>query len=182
MKESFECHNLPLSERRSVITLLPKGKGDDLKSLKMWRPLSLTNTGYKLITRALAKRIMGFVKKIVSNSQVGYIEGRSINDHIRLIDDILCISNMENLFGTGGSLDFQKAFDTVSRKSIFTSLKQFNFGDNFVGYVKTILNNSEAAMKNANFYSDFFCYITGGETGLPFITNFVCSSCRNAFN
>ena len=159
----FECLNdsinnqfLSLSQRRSIITLLPKGSGDENKHMKMYRPISLTNTDYKLISKVLANRLQTVLKKLINNNQVGYVVGRSINDHIRLIDDILNFSNYKNLSGMVVSLDYQKAFDTVNKQSILTALRRFNLGENFIRYVNTLISNTEASVKNANWFTRFF--------------------------
>ena len=116
LNNPIEDNSLSLSQRRAIMSLLPKSKGDELRHLKAWRPLSLTNTDYKLFSKVLAKRLQKVIKKLINISQVGYVAGRSINDHIRLIDDIINISNIDDIPGIAVSLDFQKAFDMVSKK------------------------------------------------------------------
>ena len=63
------------------------------------------------------------------------------------------------------SLDFQKAFDTISKSSILAALKMFNFGPVFSGYVETILNDTEAAIKNGGWISEFFQTSRGVRQG-----------------
>ena len=156
LNESINNNFLSLSQRRSIITLLPKGSGDENKHIKMYRPISLTNTDYKLISKVLAKRLQTVLKKLININQVGYVVGRSINDHIRLVDDILNFSNIENLPGMVVSLDYQKAFDTVNKKSILTALRRFNLGEHFIKLVNTLISNTEASVKNANWFTSFF--------------------------
>ena len=156
LNTSIENNSLSLSQRRAIISLLPKSKGDELRYLKTWRPLSLTNTDYKLLSKVLANRLQKVIKKLISINQVGYVAGRSINDHIRLIDDIINLSNIDDLPGIAVSLDFQKAFDMVSKKAILTTLKRFNFGNTFTSYVSMIINDTEASVKNANWYTEWF--------------------------
>ena len=163
--ESIENNSLSISQRRAIITLLPKCKGDELKYLKSWRPLSLTQTDYKLFSKVLANRLQKVIKNLINSSQVGYIAGRSINDHIRLIDDIINISNIDNIPGMVVSLDYQKAFDTVSKKAIITTLNRFNFGNNFIKYVSTLINDTEVSVKNNNWYTDWFSTGRGVRQG-----------------
>ena len=171
-KPFFDCLNdsinnefLSISQRRSIITLLPKGTGEDNKNIKMYRPISLTNTDYKVISKVLAQRLQTVLKKIINNSQVGYVVGRSINDHIRLIDDILNFSNNENLPGIVVSLDYQKAFDTVNKRAILTALRKFNVGEHFITYVNTLISNTEASVKNANWFTSYFSTDRGVRQG-----------------
>ena len=105
------------------------------------------------------------IKHIVRENQVGYIEGRSINDHIRLIDDVINAANVINLEGILVSLDYRKAFDTVSRSAIISALRTFNFGPVYISLVSTILNETEVAIKNAGWISSYFSTNQGIKQG-----------------
>ena len=50
---SLRTGSLPPSHKESVLTLLPK-PGKDLREIKNWRPITLTNCDAKIITKALA--------------------------------------------------------------------------------------------------------------------------------
>ena len=164
--ESIENQTLTISQRRAILTLLPKSKDKELlKNVAHYRPISLTNTDYKIYSKVLAMRMQTVLKKIIHDNQVGYITGRSINDHIRFIDDMINITNNENYGGMLVSLDYRKAFDTLSKMSIISTLKQFNFGPNYIKYVTTILNNTEASVKNAGWHSAWFSTSRGVRQG-----------------
>ena len=53
---SFEKGELSTDQKRGIITLLPKD-GKDITNIKNWRPITLLNTDYKLLTKALAESI-----------------------------------------------------------------------------------------------------------------------------
>ena len=84
---AFENGNLSSSQRKAVITLINKGKDLARANLKNWRPISLTNSGYKLLAKCLALRL-GDVINDVSGDEVGYIKGRRVSMLLRLIDDV----------------------------------------------------------------------------------------------
>ena len=164
--ESTEIKLLTLSQRRSLITLLPKSDDkEQLKNISNHRPISLTTTDYKIYSKALASRLQRVIHKLISTDQVGYIKGRNINDHIRFIDDIINYSKIENKSGLLVSLDYRKAFDTVCKRSIIASLNEFNFGPIFTRYVATIINGSEASIKNAGWMSRWFPTTKGVRQG-----------------
>ena len=60
-----------------MITLLHKGNELDKEDLNNWRPITLTNTDYKILAKVLAEILSGVIPKLVSEDQVGYIRGRN---------------------------------------------------------------------------------------------------------
>ena len=69
---------LSYTQKQGVITLLHKGNELDKDDLNNWRPITLTNTDYKILAKVLAERLSGVIPKLVSEDQVGYIRGRNI--------------------------------------------------------------------------------------------------------
>ena len=68
--ECFASGHLTESFRSANIKLIPK-KGD-LKQLKNWRPISLLNCFYKIISRAICARLKKVVDKLTPVGQKGY--------------------------------------------------------------------------------------------------------------
>jgi hypothetical protein len=56
LRYAQEQEYLSIDQRRGIINLIPK-KDKDPRLLKNWRPISLLNTDYKIITKILANRI-----------------------------------------------------------------------------------------------------------------------------
>ncbi len=52
----MEKGELTVEQKRGIITLLPK-KGKNRLFLENWRPISLLNSDYKVITKILAMRL-----------------------------------------------------------------------------------------------------------------------------
>ena len=79
-EEAFKKGSLGGSINKGVIKLLPK-VGD--KSLvKNWRPITLLNLSYKILAKVLARRIALLLNKFVSQTQTGFIQGRSILENM----------------------------------------------------------------------------------------------------
>ena len=64
VSSSFEADLLPLSQRIATIKCLPK-KGD-ITEVKNWRPISLLNVDYKILSKALCLRLLKFLPSIIS--------------------------------------------------------------------------------------------------------------------
>ena len=62
---AFDCETLSCEQRRGVIRLIPK-KGKDLTNVKNWRPISLLNIEYKLLTQRLANRLQSVLPSVIS--------------------------------------------------------------------------------------------------------------------
>ena len=85
---SFSVGILPESQTVGIISLIPKG--DKPKQfLDNWRPITLQNSIYKLISGVIAKRINGVLPDIIHSDQSGFVNGRYIGDCIRNTYDIL---------------------------------------------------------------------------------------------
>ena len=117
---------LSLSQRRGVITLVFK-KGDRTR-LSQWRPISLLTTDYKILTKALARRLTSVLHKIIHTNQTACIPTRTINDNVSLLRDAITYANDTNTPLAFISIDQLKAFDRVSHSFLFKSLTKFGFG------------------------------------------------------
>ena len=134
---SFNFNELSQEQRLAIINLIPK-KDKDLRYLKNWRPVSLLNTDYNILAKALAGKLQNVISKLVNEDQVGYITGRYIGETIRTIDNIMILTEKEQIHGFITLIDFEKAFDSIEWPFLFNCLKSFNFGNSFVSWIKTI--------------------------------------------
>jgi len=107
--------------------VIPK-KRKDKAFLENWRPLSLLNVDYKIATKVVAHRISSVLPIIVKEDQTGYVKARYIGQNIRLITDIMKVTELESIPGLAIFIDFKKAFDTVDWNFLFRALQVFNFG------------------------------------------------------
>ena len=79
----------------SILNLLPK-KDKDLRNLANWRPVSLLNTDYKILTKILAIRLQKVIPNVINTDQVGYMSGKNryIGENIRILSDILQLTDL----------------------------------------------------------------------------------------
>ena len=110
--DSFHKGSLSITQKRGSITLIPK---DDinLTGLKNWRPISLLNVDYKLLSKVLAMRMELILTKLIHTDQSGFISGRYIGQNIRLLSDIMKFSDSKKFQGIFLFVDFEKAFDIL---------------------------------------------------------------------
>jgi len=100
-----------------------------LSELSNWRPITLLNVDYKIASKVIAKRIENVLPGIIHSDQIGFVKGRYIVQNIRLINDILGQTKLQDIPGILLLLDFRKAFDTIKWSFIQNTLNLLNFGD-----------------------------------------------------
>ena len=165
--EAFEKGCLATSQKQGVITLIEK-EGKDPLFIKNYRPITLLNTDYKMLSKIMAKRIKGVLYEIVHLDQVGYIENRYIGEALRLIDDMIFYCNNyceEEAYLI--AVDFEKAFDSVSHKFLFKVLELFGFGESFCSWVKIMYNGISSCVMNGGVSTGYFDIKRGVRQGDP---------------
>jgi uncharacterized protein YbcI len=68
------------------------------------------------MTKCIATRLKNNVIKSINKNQSSFIKGQYIGDNIRSLLDVIDIAEEENLSCIVLSIDFEKAFDTISWK------------------------------------------------------------------
>ena len=59
------------------------------------------------------------------------------------------------------SADFEKAFDSIDNCFLFSVLKSFGFGPDFIQWVRTLFKNSESCVMNNGFSTRYFALKRG---------------------
>ena len=128
---SILIKELPPSHKVSYLRLIPKA-GKDSRVIANLRPITLSNTDHKLITKTYASKLTNIVAGCIGEEQTAYIPGRLINDNVRSMLMTIDLANAEpNIDGVVVSLDAKKAFDSVDHRYIRKCLRSFGL-ENFV--------------------------------------------------
>ena len=144
---AYEFGRLSLSQRRGIITLLPKDDAE-LLFLQNWRPIILLNVYYKIASKAIARRIEPILSKLVHPDQTGFIKGRYIGENVRLISDIMEHTQVNSTPGILISVDFKKSFNFLEWPCIQSALKKFNFGGSLRKWVEIFYMDIESQALN----------------------------------
>ncbi|GFR99073.1 reverse transcriptase [Elysia marginata] len=168
MKYSQNIGKLSPTQRQGTISLIHKGKELSKDTLTNWRPISLTNADYKIFSKALALRLSAVLPNIINENQGGFIKGRKISELIRELDDIIDRekSNPQSQSYTL-SIDYSKAFDTISIVTIIEALRMFNFGEKLISWIKALRTERTANVKNGGSLSESFPLERGVRQGCP---------------
>ena len=163
---SFEVGSLSIQQRLGIITLLPKGLKDK-RFLKNWRPLTLLNTFFKLISGCISERVKPFLNKLIHPDQKGFVSERYIGDAIRSCYDTMEYAKNNNKTGLLLAIDFEKAFDSISFSFIEKSLKFYNFPADLIKWISLMLNNFQASVNHCGNISERFNIGRGCRQGDP---------------
>ena len=118
-----------------------------------YRPITLLNVDYKILSKILAKRIQEALPEIIHHDQVGYMKNRNIGEAVRIIDDIL-FHSLKQPNGFLVAVDFEKAFDSVVHAFLFKILQLFGFGNSFRFWVKVLYMDISSCVMNGGIQRD----------------------------
>ncbi|CAL2275988.1 unnamed protein product [Prunus armeniaca] len=124
----FFLNNLPLNpiNHTNIALIL---KNDNLKTLDHFRPISLCNVAYKVITKIIITRLRPILAKCISPNQGAFASGRSIFDNILIAHELF--SDFKRKKSSCGAmtlkLDLKKAYDLLDWNYIRACLLRFGF-------------------------------------------------------
>lgn len=111
--QAFYHNTLDLSKLNlASLCIIPKKA--DPKLVTNYKPISLINCSFKLITKVLTDRLGRVMDSIISDSQTAFIKGRLITDNIACAHDVLHTIHKNKLKWVLFKLDYEKAFDGVN--------------------------------------------------------------------
>ena len=122
--------------------MCPLYKKKDVTSIENYRPITLLNSDYKLLTKALSLQLIDDIKKMIHRDQAGFIPGRSIFDHIRLTRLMTKFAEITEKNGAVIALDQEKAYDKITHQYLWKTLESFNVPQLFTKTVKELYNNA----------------------------------------
>ena len=161
--EILQEKKVHLSACRGIITLIEKS-GKDSRYISNWRPLSLLNTDYKILSKIIATRLHMVLPKLINPMQTGFMKGKNIVKSIHTLTSIIDYCNKTKTPAVIMSIDFVKVFDTIEWDAIKKILKRLNL-EYFVSAIMTLYNDIYSCMINNGFSSEWFKITCGCRQG-----------------
>ena len=164
-KYSIENGNLSITQKRGVISLLPKK--NDLLLLKNWRPLTLLNVDYKILAKVIATRIKEALIHLINKDQTGFLEKRFIGHNIASLIEVIEYCEENDIAAVLLSIDFEKAFDKLDWDFLWKCMAFFKIPDNIIEWVKMLYTGANSCVTNNGHMSDYFAMGRGVRQGCP---------------
>jgi hypothetical protein len=166
LNERFQKGEMSVSQKEGIIICLPKAD-KPREYLTNWRPITLLNVVYKIGSACIASRIKSILPQLIHEDQTGFVPGRYIVDSLITLCDIIQYLEEKRLPGLLVSIDFEKAFDTVSWIYMNKVLKAFGFGKEICNWVSTFYNDIKAYVMVNGKTSEGFKIKRGCRQGDP---------------
>ena len=87
-KYAYDYGKLSITQREGIICVIPK-KSKDILRLRNWRPLSILNQDYKILSKALALRFQNVIEKIINKDQTGFIQNKFRDENVAKTPSII---------------------------------------------------------------------------------------------
>lgn len=125
--QAFETCTFNSVIAETLIALIPKV--DCPQNFKEFRPISLYNTIYKLITKVLVNRLRPYLDEIVGPYQSSFLPGRGTSNNAIILQEV--IHSMRKSKKKKGDvvykIDLEKTYDHVNWGFLRSCLQQFGF-------------------------------------------------------
>lgn len=145
VKKIFREGKVPAYLNQTLIALIPKIQG--LKILGNYKPISLCNTVYNVVTKTIVARLRPHLVKLISPLQVAFVPGRKGIDNAIIVQEIIhTLSKKRGQVGYMAlKIDLEKAYDKLEWNFIRDMLIRFNFPldiiDIIMSCVSTVLTS-----------------------------------------
>ena len=170
LKQSKSNGHLSISQRQAIIKPIAK-KDRDKRFTKNWRPILLLNVDAKIISKSLTEKLNHVLLELISSNQTAYVKNQCISEHGRLISNVIEMCDILDIPGYLITMDIEKVFDILDHNFLLSILKIFGFGENFIHWLKVLLNNQQSCIINGGFTTRYFNLEKGARQGDPFRHN-----------
>jgi hypothetical protein len=128
VKHIFETGIIPDGVNETIIVLVPKS--NDAEDIKDFRPISLCNVIYKVVSKCIVNRLRPLLQLLISETQCAFLPGSLISDNALIAFE--CFHHIQKNKKADDNycaykLDLTKAYDRVDWGYLEGILLKFGF-------------------------------------------------------
>jgi hypothetical protein len=120
--------------------------------MNQFKPISLCNIIYKIISKILANRFKAQLHLFISPYQFAFVPSRNIQDNTILAHELFDAINSKN--NRGGliaiKIDMEKAFDRKEWSLILAILSKLGFHPTWINWIRICISSSFSILINGN--------------------------------
>jgi ribonuclease HI/exonuclease III len=163
----IQSHGLDERTEFNLGWICPLYKKKDKAEPANYRPITLLNSDYKIMTKALTMRLVDFAHQMIHKDQAGFVPGRLIFDHVRLSKAMINYAEAYEENGLIVALDQEKAYDRIRHDYLWDTMKSFNIPDSFINTVRHLYTGAKSTVVVNGFSSEPFAVTRGVRQGDP---------------
>ncbi|XP_073670211.1 uncharacterized protein [Paramisgurnus dabryanus] len=139
---------IPTDWSEAIIVKIPK-KGT-LSNCNNWRGITLLSIPSKILAKIIIQRLSDAVDQHLRKEQAGFRKGRGCTDQIFVLRNIIeqCTEWQRQLYIN--FVDFEKAFDSVHRDSLWRILRAYGIPQDIVLLIQSFYNNFTCKVVNSD--------------------------------
>jgi hypothetical protein len=172
VRNFFQSGRLLKQLNHTFIDLIPKVEG--AASVNQFRPISLCNVIYKIISKILASRLKLMLPRFISPWQGAFVPGRLIQDNSIIACEV--INAMKKSKGKQGymaiKLDMEKAYDRMEWSFLLKIMEKLGFNHIWITLISECISSpSFSVLINGSPYGFFSssCGLRQGDPLSPFL-------------
>ncbi|KAJ3480915.1 hypothetical protein NLI96_g8028 [Meripilus lineatus] len=142
----IEKHGVDPKTNFSEGWICPIYKKKDNTEITNYRPITLLNSDYKILTKCIATRLLTIAPTIIHPNQAGFVPGRSIADQVRLLKLIINNAEVTEENGVIIALDQEKAYDRFRHDYLWRVLGAFRIPEELVQTIRNLYENAKSVV------------------------------------
>ena len=148
-------------------TLVPIPKKGDLSECSNYRTISLINHTGKVLLIVLLNRLKQQLDPSLSEEQAGFRKDRSAIHQILTLRLLAEKAKRQGQKVYNCFIDFQKAFDTISHRILWTVLKSYGVETKMVTLLQELYKKAQSAVRVGKDFGEWFQANMGTRQGDP---------------
>ncbi|KAJ4812894.1 RNA-directed DNA polymerase (reverse transcriptase)-related family protein [Rhynchospora pubera] len=142
VKRFFHTKTMCQDMAKSNLVLVPKKEVP--QKVADYRPISVCNVIYKIISKLLSRRLQPYIATLVSPMQSAFTPGRQIGDNVIIFREVMHSFSLPTYKKASFCLkaDLSKAFDKLRWSYIFSVLQLYGLPKDYIDWVKACVTSA----------------------------------------